>query len=64
MYVNILNYLFIDVQFSVPNLMDGRDLFDEICKDYKSQTKIFSIVNDIPKFIVRRFNNYIILILS
>lgn len=36
--------------FSVPNLMDGRDLFNEICKDYNSKKTIVSIANDIPKF--------------
>lgn len=37
--------------FSVPNLMDGRDLFFEICKNYNNNKKIYQIANEIPKFI-------------
>lgn len=38
--------------FSFPNLMDGRDLFNEICKGYNSKKTILSLANELPKFIV------------
>jgi len=45
--------------FSVPNLMDGRDLFFEICKNYNNNKKIYQISNEIPKFIVSFYSkNY------
>lgn len=42
--------------FSFPNLMDGRDLFNEICKSYNSKKTIVSLANELPKFIVRLYN--------
>lgn len=32
--------------------MDGRDLSNEICKDYSSSKTIVSLANEIPKFVV------------
>jgi hypothetical protein len=32
--------------------MDGRDLSNEICKDYNSNKTIVSLANEVPKFIV------------
>ena len=33
--------------------MDGRDLFNEVCKNYNEKITLTSIANEIPKFVNR-----------
>jgi ubiquitin-protein ligase len=43
--------------FCTPSLMDGRDLFDEISKEWNKNKKLIEIVNLIPKFLAVVINS-------
>jgi hypothetical protein len=37
--------------------MDGRDLSSEICEKWNSNTNLFEVSNNIPKFVIRVLNS-------
>jgi ubiquitin-protein ligase len=42
--------------FCTPSLMDGRDLFNNICENWNKNMKLIEIVNLIPKFLANVIN--------
>jgi len=43
--------------FCFPSLMDGRNLSNEICKNWDKNTNLLDIANSIPKFVIRLLNS-------
>ena len=43
--------------FSTPSLMDGRDLFNEVCPKWTPKTKLIEIVRGIVPFCAKVINN-------
>ena len=43
--------------FIVPSLMDGRDLFFEVCPNWSPKTKLIEIISGIIPFCAKVINN-------
>ena len=50
-YPNTHPFVLAKSNFSNPSLMDGRDLFDEICPKWSDNSKLEDIVKGLPTFL-------------